>query len=61
MEIIERLKKLLTEKLLYCLKCMYEYDHTHSMHSVYHGEVLAIQDVLAMITRETTEVTEGGE
>lgn len=61
MEIIEQIKKELTDYLIYVLKCMYEYDHNDSMHSIYHGEVLATQNILAIITRMTTEVTKGGE
>lgn len=56
MELIEQIKKELLKRIGEAYENMYSHDYKDSMHSVYHGEVMAYQDCLAFITMLTTEV-----
>lgn len=54
MKEIEQIKQALIEMLKFNLTCMYEYEHKDRMHSVYHGMVIAIEDMLAKVYSITT-------
>lgn len=60
-ELIEQLKQELLKRIKTAYEDMYSYDYKDSMHSLYHGEVMAYQDFLGYLTMLTTKVKEESE